>query len=658
MRVEEHFFIPLSDGCRLAARAWFPDAARAPAILEYIPYRKRDGTRGRDEPMHGYFAANGYVAVRVDMRGSGESDGLLHDEYLQQELDDAAEVIDWLSRQQWCDGNVGMMGKSWGGFNALQVAAMRPPALKAILTICSTDDRYADDIHYMGGCLLNDNMWWGAIMLAYQARPPDPALRDDWREVWWERLDAMPFWPALWLQRQRRDDYWRHGSVCEDWTAIQCPVFAVGGWADAYTNAIPRLLEGLTVPRLGLIGPWAHLYPHDGKPGPSIGFLQEALRWWDHWLKGADDGVMDQPMLRAFIEDGGEPESRETAPGRFVSEAHWPSPGIAPQTMSVGAAGLDRPAEPSQVQIRSPAWTGSGAGEWMGTGAPHEAPADQRLDDGLSLCFDGVPLEAALEILGAVEFEAEIASDKPLAQLCVRLCDVAPDGASRRVAYGVLNLTHRDSHSSPSPLEPGVFYRVRVKLNDCGYRFAPGHRLRLAISTAYWPLIWPAPEAATLTLKLPATLKLPVRQARADEPAVAFAARETAPDAPKTALSGGRVERRVGFDLGAGVSTYETIAEGGLFGEGAYRYDEIDTSVSHDLKRMLRIHADDPLSAAYDLDQTYQMGREGWRIRIVTQVSMRATATDFWLKARLTAYWNGEAMRERHFAETIPRDCL
>ena len=658
MRVEEHVWIPLRDNCRLAARLWLPDAQRAPAILEYIPYRKRDGTRGRDEPMHGYFAAQGYAAVRVDMRGSGESDGLLHDEYLAQELDDACEVIEWLSKQDWCDGNVGMMGKSWGGFNALQVAALRPPALKAILTVCSTDDRYADDIHYMGGCLLNDNLWWGAIMLAYQARPPDPALRDDWREVWLERLDALPFWPALWLAHQRRDAYWRHGSVGEDFAAISCPVFAVGGWADAYTNAIPRLLEGLNVPRLGLIGPWAHLYPHDGKPGPSIGFLQEAVTWWDHWLKGVDNGIMDQPRLRAFIEDGAQPENRETAAGRFVGEASWPSPQIVRDSISVNDAGLDRPAAASQAQVCSPQWTGSAAGEWMGTGAPHEAAGDQRIDDGFSLCFDGTPLEAAQEILGAAEFEAEIASDTPVAQLCVRLCDVAPDGASRRVSYGVLNLTHRDGHTDPSALTPGVFYRVKVKLNDAGYRFAPGHRLRLALSTAYWPLIWPAPEAATLTLKLPAALTLPVRHASPDEAAIVFPVRESAGDAPKTSLSAGRVERRVGFDLGAGMSTFETIGEGGLFGEGAYRFDEIDASVSHDLRRRFRIGANDPLSATYDLDQTYEMGREGWRIRVDTQLSMRATAKDFVLEARLTASENGTTVRERRFEQSIPRDFL
>jgi putative CocE/NonD family hydrolase len=654
VRVVENLFITLSDGCRLAARAWFPDQTPAPAILEYIPYRKRDGTRSRDEPMHGYFAGHGYVALRVDMRGSGESDGLLEDEYLQQELDDAVEVIDWLSRQPWCSGRVGMMGKSWGGFNALQVAALRPPALKAILTVCSTDDRYADDIHYMGGALLNDNLWWGAIMLSNQARPPDPAIRADWRELWLARLDAMPFWPALWLKHPRRDAYWRHGSVCEDFSAIQCPVFAVGGWADAYTNAIPRLLEGLKVPRLGLIGPWGHVYPQDGRPGPAIGFLQEALRWWDHWLK--DAGAIEAPMLRAFMEDG--PQNSEQAPGRFVGEAQWPSPHIARRTLSIDEAGLDKPGAATTIAVCSPCWTGAGVGEWMGVGAPHEAPSDQRLDDGFSRCFDSAPLGERLELLGAPEIEIELASDKPIAQLCARLCDVSPDGASRRVSYGVLNLTHRDSHAAPNALTPGRFYRVRLKLNDCGYVFGPGHRVRLALSSAYWPLIWPAPERATLTLRLPARLTLPVREAPADEPEIVFAPRETAADAPKTVLGEGRVARSVGFDLAGGLSTYQTVTEGGLFGEGAYVYDEIGTSVSHNLNRRLSIGAEDPLSASYELLQTYEMGRDGWRIRIETKVSMRASATHFLIEAKLDAYENGALAYNREFAESIARDLI
>ncbi len=663
VKVIEHLFIPLADGARLAARLWLPHDAEqrpAPAILEYIPYRKRDGTRARDEPMHGWFAERGYAAIRVDMRGSGESDGHMADEYLAQELEDACEAIDWLSKQSWCCGRVGMMGKSWGGFNALQTAALRPPALKAIITVCSTDDRYADDIHYMGGALLNDNLWWGAIMLAYQARPPDPALVGEaWREQWLERLRRLPFFPALWLAHQRRDAHWRHGSVCEDFSAIQCPVFAVGGWADAYTNAIPRLLEGLDVPRLGLIGPWAHVYPQDGAPGPAIGFLQEALRWWDHWLKDEDRGIMREPMLRAYIEEWSPPGDRDPAPGRFVGEKQWPSPRIERRGFYLGETGLGpAPLGAGATTIRSPCWTGLAAGEWMGTGVNGQAPIDQRHDDAFSHVFDSAPLQERLEILGAPEVELEIASDKPVAQICVRLCDVAPDGSSRRVSYGVLNLTHRSSHSEPSALTPGAFDRVRLKLNDCGYAFAPGHGVRLAVSSAYWPLIWPAPEAATLTLRLPAKLTLPARPRDPGDAAIHFEAPQSGPLAPRTRVAEGSSARRTELDLLTGMATYVTDGKGGLFGEGAHRFDDIDTIVSHDLRRELTIGADDPLSARYQLTQSYDMGREGWRIRIETETSMRATAADFVLEAKLRAYENGALAAKREWRETIARDLM
>ena len=297
VRVHENVWIPLPDGTRLAARLWLPaDADRhpVPALVEYLPYRKRDRTRGRDEPIHRYFAGHGYASLRVDLRGTGDSDGLLDDEYLPQEQRDGVAVIAWLARQPWCTGAVGMIGKSWGGFNALQIAALRPPALKAVVSVCSTDDRYADDAHYMGGCLLNENLIWGTQLMALVAEPPDPALvGPGWREAWARRLaHAQPF-PAVWMRHRRRDDYWRHGSVGEDPAAVGCPVFLAGGWADAYTNAIPRLLASLSVPRRGLIGPWAHLYPHLGTPGPAIGFLQECLAWWDRWLQpdGAATGV-------------------------------------------------------------------------------------------------------------------------------------------------------------------------------------------------------------------------------------------------------------------------------------------------------------------------------------------------------------------------------
>lgn len=661
----ETVWIPLADGTRLSARLWLPETAEAspvPAVLEYIPYRLRDGTRGRDEPMHGYFAANGYAAIRVDMRGTGESDGLMADEYLKQEQDDALEVIAWIAAQPWCSGAVGMMGKSWGGFNALQVAARRPPALKAIITAYSTDDRFTDDIHFMGGCLLNDNLWWGTIMLAYQARPLDPdVVGARWREAWLKRLDAMPFFPAIWTAHQRYDSYWKHGSVREDWSAITCPVLAIGGWADSYTNAVPRLMEHLNVPRKALIGPWGHIYPQDGVPGPAIGFLQEAVRWWDRWLKGIDNGVETEPVMTAYINDHVPPDGTRTfQPGRWVAEPTWPSPSIARRRLALTAGhGLsEEPGPATELSIRSPQSHGKAGGEWMGTGCPGEMPTDQSLDDGGALVFESEPVTEGFDILGAPVLDLVLSSDAPVAHIAVRLSDVF-EGKATRIGYQVLNLTHRDSHEHPEPLEPGRAYRVRVKLNDCGHRFAPGHRLRVSIATTYWPMIWPAPSAATLTIRTgESALELPVRPPRDSDAAIRLPEPARGTPAPTTQLDPGRISRVSTQDHVTGINTYVTEGVGGLFGEGILRFDEIGTELGHNLRRELTIRDDDPLSARYVLTQHYDMGREGWRIAIDSVTEMTADATTFFLKGELVVLENGQEVARRRWDEAIARDLI
>lgn len=665
VHVEEHVWITLSDGCRLGARLWLPETASrspVPAILEYIPYRKRDGTRARDDPMHGYYAQNGYAAIRVDMRGSGESDGHLADEYLKQEQDDAVEVIAWIAHQPWCTGAVGMQGKSWGGFNVLQIAARRPPALKAIITTYSTDNRYTDDIHYMGGCLLNDNLWWGSIMLAYQSRPLDPEIvGPGWRERWLERIETLPFFPALWLCHQRYDAYWKHGSVCEDFAAIECPVLAIGGWSDAYTNSVPRLLEGLKVPRLGIIGPWGHIYPHDGVPGPAIGYLQEAVRWWDQWLKGRDTGIMKEPMLRAYVEDPVVPDGTRTfTPGRWVGETVYPSPNIRPQRWylrsdrSLGT----RPAKSQDLSVRSPQSHGKAAGEWMGAGCPGEQPTDQRLDDGGALVFETPALDQELVILGSAKLRLDIAADAPVAQLAVRLSDIAPDGRATRVSYQVLNLTHRHSHEHPAALEPGRHYDVSVLLNACGHRFLAGRRIRLSIGTAYWPTIWPAPFPATLVIRTgQSALDLPVRQSN-EGPKVDFQPPVHGPMTPITKIDPGLVRRYTTQDHVTGETTYVTEGIGGVFGEGILRFDDVDVQIAHSLKRELTIRDEDPLSARYVLTQSYEMGRDGWRTLVNTRAEMYSDRDSFHISGMLTAQENGTTVAERRWNQTIARDLI
>ena len=666
MREIENTWIMMSDGTRLAARLWLPDEDGAlPAILEYIPYRKRDFMRRRDESIHRWFAANGYVAVRVDMRGSGESDGALHDEYLAQEQDDALEVIEWIARQPWCCGQVGMMGKSWGAYSALQVAARRPPALKAIIAVMGTDDRFAECIHYSGGCLLNDNFWWGCIMQVFNARPPDPQIVGErWRAMWLERLEAERFWPQLWLEHQTLDEYWKHGSVGFDYASIACPVWFWGGWADLYRDTPLRLATHLRVPHKVTMGPWAHLYPHEATPHPAAGFLQEALRWWDHWLKGKDDGLMQEPPLRFYMMEGAPPAPfHAERPGRWIAEQQWPSPAVHARTFAVNRDGLhERAGGQTALVLRSPQSTGLAAADWGSFGVPGDIPGDQRLDSAGSLEFDSGPLTQSLEVLGNAQARLELAADRASALVAVRLIDVAADGSATLVARGFLNLTQRDGRETPAPLVPGQRYRVSVQLHGTAYAFATGHRIRLAISSAYWPIVWPSPEAVTLTLFTGLSqLLLPVRSAQADD----VAAKSPYPEplcaaaSPMTILRKGRVERSVTLDQISGEVIHRLFIDGGVFGDwGKFRLDDIDLDMAHVFERIYRIKPDQPTSACATMTQSYEMGRSGWRVKIDAGAEMTSSASTFELSAWIEAYEGDASVFRRQWRCSIPRNNL
>jgi uncharacterized protein len=323
--VIENEWIPLADGTRLAARIWMPgeaNAAPVPAVLEYLPYRKRDGTAMRDEATYPSFAEAGIAGLRVDIRGSGESDGVIDGEYTPRELSDACEVIAWIAAQPWSNGSVGMMGISWGGFNCLQVAALRPPALKAVISIASTVDRYNDDIHYKNGCHLSAQLSWAGTMFGYQSRPPDPALvGESWKEMWLHRLENEPFLMAEWLSHQRRDEFWQHGSICENFSAVEVPALVIAGWADGYRNTPLAAIEGMPENGKALIGPWVHKYPHFAWPKPRQDFVGEAIAWWNRWLRGEKNGAEELPQVRAFILDGVKPKARrDEDPGFWIAK--------------------------------------------------------------------------------------------------------------------------------------------------------------------------------------------------------------------------------------------------------------------------------------------------------------------------------------------------
>ncbi|MFC9876261.1 CocE/NonD family hydrolase [Nocardia salmonicida] len=639
VRVTENVFIPMRDGARLAARIWRPVSEEPlPAVFEYIPYRKRDLTRGRDALNQAYLAGHGYVSVRVDLRGSGDSDGVLRDEYLATEHDDACDVIAWLAEQPWCDGNVGMMGISWGGFNSLQVAAHRPPALKAIVSASATEDLYVDNMHYMGGCLLSDNLSEATVMFAFNSLPPDPAIVGDrWRDMWHERLEGSGLWIEQWLEHQRRDDYWKRASVNEDYSAVQCPVLAVGGWADGYTNAIFRLLEHLDVPRLGLIGPWGHKYPHLGVPGPAIGFLQEMLRWWDYWLKGRDTAIMNEPMLRVWMQDSISPHpSYEDRPGRWVSEPCWPATDIESRRFTLGRYSLtEEPMPPRTLDLQSPLSVGMFAGKWASYAATPDLPSDQRDEDGGSLVFETEPLDATCEVLGLPSLDLEVAADRPNAMVAARLSDVAPNGEATRVTYGMLNLTHRNGSAAPQPLEPGQSYRVRLPLNGIAHSFPPGHRIRLSVSSSYWPLAWPSPEPAMLTITTGnSSLTLPQRIPREQDKSLRpFGPPEVAPEAPATQVEPGKHHWKVERDLATGISTLEIEND-----QGTLSLDDTGTVVRQATTEWFSFQDNDVTSVRGETRTLRRIERDDWRTEVTTHTVLRCTEEEFVLDAQLDAY--------------------
>jgi hypothetical protein len=655
----ETVWVPMPDGTRLAGRLWRPEGAgRVPLILEYLPYRRHDGTRARDERMHRYLAGHGYACLRLDIRGTGDSEGLLHDEYTVQEQLDGVAAIAWAAAQDWCDGQVAIYGISWGGFNGLQIAARRPPALKTVITVGSTDDRYATDIHWVGGCLSKDNFDWSATMFAHQDLPPDPAVVGEaWRAMWQARMRANEPWILTWLRHQRRDAYWRQGSVCEDFAAIDIPVYAVSGWADNYSEAVPRLLAGLTCPRRGLIGPWAHSFPHDVAVEPAIGWLQEVLRWCDHWLKGRDTGIMDEPMLRAWMQDPVPPRTCYTErPGRWVGEAAWPSPRITPWRLSLGAHGALGGAGQGTAAVCSPLWVGLAAGEVGRYGHDAEWAPDQREDDGGSLVFVTGPLAEPVEILGAPQLHLRLASDRPLALVSVRVNDVAPSGASTRVAIGHLNLCHRHGHDAPQALVPGQVETAVVELDDIAHHFPAGHRIALSISTVYWPIAWPSPELATLTVHLGVSaLDLPVRPPDPADAALRvfdppeMAAADPQHDLPVEAAH----RRRVTRDLLSG----ETVVD---FPRWTYATEMPAIGQTHRGEGLARyvITDGDPLSARCETRYRVEITRPDGDFVHESDGALTCDATHFRVRMRLRILENGSEVFVRDWDEGIARDHL
>lgn len=490
----------MKDGVRLAATLFIPRAEGQvfPPLLEYLPYRKDDFTAYADA-RHWWFAERGYVSARVDIRGTGRSEGQVPPrEYSEQELSDGEEVIAWLAGQPWSNGKVGMYGISWGGFNALQMAMRRPPALKAILAACATNELFLNDVRFMDGIMHVDQYEMAIDLL--NAISPSPGFSLDEKTLR-ERFDSPP-WFLAYKRHQRDGQFWKEPEKPLD--TIQIPVFLMGGFYDGYRDSIPRLLEALKSPVRAIVGPWNHVFPDGSGWEPRIEWRDRAIRWWDHWLKGVQNGMMAEPKLAVYMRHWYSPGlDTQKIPGTWRAEEGWPRRGAAAATFylqpdhSLAASPTSASETHRLIYVPSAGVEASGTNLWWG-----ELRQDLGPGDAFSLVYDSAPLKDDFAILGTAQVHLNASATAPLANWIARLSDVAPDGSVTFVTGAALNGAQRNSSSDPADLEPGRIYPLRIALHFTSWVFPRGHRIRLSVSNAQWPMLWPTPYPMTTALAL------------------------------------------------------------------------------------------------------------------------------------------------------------
>jgi uncharacterized protein len=666
LEVRRDVRVPTRDGLTLSANLFLPRtlSGAVPAILNTDPYRKDDWSAAWDLSLAAYFAERGYAYCRLDVRGTGSSDGVALDEYTEAETLDGHDTVEWLAAQPWCTGAVGMWGLSYGGFTSIQVAATRPPHLRAIVPVQATDDRYTDDVHYVGGAMsVSELAQYAVSQVAMNALPAPPSVWGDaWLERWRERLEATPVWLFEWARQQRDGPYWRLGSLAPDYGRIEAAVLQLAGWMDEYVDAALRIQASCTnaVGRRTIVGPWVHGNAHSAYPAPNIDWLHETVRWFDHFLKGIDNAVDAEPALTWFHREPTPPERFPARlKGAWRATSAWARATPAHRVLHLGPGTLaDGPAAPGLDTFAHLPTAGSRGGSlcWGAGHPPNGLAADLRLEADAGPSYAGEPLAEPLDVLGVPVAVLHVSASQPVAHLVVRLGDVAPDGAIEQVSEGILNLTHRESHAQPTPLEPGRSYEVRVPLRAAGYRFPAGHRVYLSVASAHWPVIWPSPGTGDITIHFgdeqPSRLELPLAPTGRD----AVAPPRFKEEPPRLASVGSDCSEPSRWDAvrdaEAGTYTIETHE-----GETSALPDGRSTLYVGETLRMVASERE-PGAGRFENSCEYRLEKDGRRIVVVADGTTLADATTFDWRAAIRVALDGESFFEREWQEAIGRDLL
>lgn len=644
IEVIHHTWITMQDGTKLSAKIWQPktDSKTKGAVLEYLPYRKDEFTALRDEIRHKYFAGFGYTAIRVDIRGTGDSEGIIEDEYPLQEQDDALDIIDWITNQEWSNGSVAMIGKSWGGFNGLQVAARQPEALKTIISLCSTDDRYADDVHYKGGTLMaSDMLWWASTMFAYNARPAFPKyFGDKWYENWLERLEHTPPFVEEWVSHQTRDDYWKHGSVNEDYSNITIPVLTMSGWADGYTNAVFRLMRHLNVPKKGIIGPWAHEFPDVAIPGPQFGYLQEVVAWLDKWME-PNDHLDHKDEFLVYVQDSVEPQtSYDYREGKWLD------------LLKEDIKSKDIFSSMTQeITLKNNQQHGLYSGVFCPFGQEGDLPDDQTIDNALACSFMVETYGETLNIIGQPVAKLHVKSDCEYGNIHVRISDVHSNGKKTLITKGQLNLNHYKSHETPEKLPINEYINAEVPLDVIGYQIPAGHKIEVSISPTYWPQIWPSKEVANIKVDLEySQLILPLVD-QFEEIQLDYPLSETAQPLEKIIHREGSRTRDITKRLTTNEWELRDYSD-----EGLRTLKESHITYGTENLNVYTIKEDDPLSAKVQCDWKVIVKDDDIDTEVETFSTMTCDEDYYYLYNKVVAYNKGEQCFSKTWKKRIERD--
>ncbi|NOR12032.1 MAG: CocE/NonD family hydrolase [Candidatus Aminicenantes bacterium] len=655
-------WIPMPDGVRLAASLFVPAdqnaSAKFPVLLEYLPYRK-DESRSSRFSLFSYFVLRGYIVARVDIRGSGTSEGkLIEYEYTDQEQEDGEVVIDWLSKQPWSSGKVGMFGLSWGAFNSIQMAMRNPPGLKAIVAIQGTDDLFRDDVHFIDGMMHVDSYELGQDIANILPTPPDYAVDEAYLR---DRFDTEP-WLLIYKRQQRDGPFWNRASLDSDYSSVRVPTFVIGGWYDGYRDSVPRMLEKLDAPVKGMIGPWAHTWPNWPYPEPGMEWRREAVRWFDHWLKGEDTGIMEEPRFAVYIRQWHPPGAVDKVPGYWRWEDGWPIERTQKKALYAHAdhtlSSMKSVEGDGQIHrlryIPTVGVEASGNVNWWG-----DFPWDQRGTDAYSLVYDTDPLDQDLEILGFPRAIMQVSADVPLANWIVRISDIAPDGTVTQVAGAGLSGAHRKSSEEPEALVPGQVYKLEYDLHFTSWVFPKGHRIRLAVNNALWPMIWPTPYAMTTTLNVDGA-----NASHVVLPVVPYSDRakpEFLPPAKNPELPG-YTSLKIGDETTSGYAETRSIersplafqtriessgASGSVYPWATIKYWE---NMAHEAQD------NDPARTSLTGKTRYTVELEGRTVTVEGDLSFSSDRENFYYTYTRRVLENEKLIREKTWKETIPRN--